>query len=774
MFTGLRRHVGYIGMHAHSSLSRHMTKIGITHCILIMLAAVLMGNEEAQANEPGEPVTFELNARPSEGALADPERRMVVSSEVIPNSVDRIPDGLEFSIGMDQGRTTSRQVQSCGGYIAFTIVPPDQPGEARIQATSADNVYHGELLYTFVGVPTNPIHMHAIDRREVDGEVRVTLSTGPVTDKHGTVVAGGRLYAKVSGAAILSDSDDNSVITLDADGVGFLELGVLNEETGEYAAPGEEWEFEVALYLDPDDDEPIDTYTLSSDTNIFSDWEGYDEAQSDKAMQWEHAEEGVRLGLSAHPRTDGDQTGHDLEIIGDGVFRTYPGAMTRSEIEKAGWDFEYYVEAPEDFEGSVRLHYDLAPGENAAGDLPGEVVLAAPPEGVGASWNLGFRFLAGDETEELPDEALSVEPPSASFSPYATGPYGFTLKAYDADGELLGGPGVTVVVREPVAPDVQGEVLEDAETILMDEGLVSGEVTHEFSFDIPEGRVISQSPAAGEPVPDSRVDLVVSAGLDPDAVFVPDVVEMRRGEAEALLQEEGLRVGNIRYEYSSEAPRGHVISQSPRAGEPVLADSQVALVVSDGPEPGTTDVVPHLWGLRRDDAEAELEASGFRLGEVRFEVAHTPPQGHVSYQEPWGGASAEAGSEVSIWLSVGGAEPPDLVEMWPRSLVPASEGDDIVLSVLIYAEYEEEARVRWIFTETNQEIESGPELALMNVSEYDAGTYMVEVTHPEYPLVRETHMVEVRFMDFAPAPGALGLSLLTLFGAAYGVRRIRR
>ncbi|MFO7776276.1 MAG: PASTA domain-containing protein [Candidatus Hydrogenedentota bacterium] len=736
-----------------------------------MFAAIWSGNGDAQTNQPEEQVTFELNARPSEGAVADPDRRMVVLSEPIPNSEDRIPDGTEFSLSMTSGRITSRGVQSCGGYIGFTVVPPDKSGDVLIQATSDDNTYQGELLYTFVGVPSAPIYLHALDKREVDGEVRVTLSTGPVTDQDGNPLAGGRLYAEVSGATILSD--DDSVISLDADGVGFLEVGVLNEETGDYAAPGEEWEFEVSVYVQPNDEVPLDTYTLSSDANIFSDWESYDEANSDKAMQWEHAEEGVRLGLSAHPRTDGEEAGNDLQIIGDGVFRTYPGAMWSSEreYEVGGWNFEYYVEAPEEFQGSVRLHYDLEPGEDAPGDPAGEVTLVAPAEGVGASWNPGFKFLAESEDEELPDEALSVDPPPAVFNPYATGEYGFTLKAYDEEGELLGGPGITVVAREPNAPDVEGEVLEDAETILQDEGLVLGEVTDEYSFEVPENHVISQSPAPGEPASDSQVDLVVSEGVDPDAVHVPSVVGMRRAEAEALLQEEGLNVGDIRYEDSSIVLAGRVISQSPSAGEPVLADSQVALVVSEGLESGIVRV-PSVLGLRQDDAEADLEASGFQVGAVRFEASRNMPEGYVLRQDPWGGTPAAVGSEVSVWISVGASEPPDLVEMWPPALVAASEGKDIVLSVLVYAEYEDLARVRWIFTETGEVIESEPDLVFEDVDEQVAGTYVVEVTHPSYPWVAETHMVEVRFMDFTPGAGGLGLTVLALFCGAYGVRRI--
>jgi len=62
-------------------------------------------------------------------------------------------------------------------------------------------------------------------------------------------------------------------------------------------------------------------------------------------------------------------------------------------------------------------------------------------------------------------------------------------------------------------PDVMAETVDGAQTMVISSNLVVGEVTRQYSDEMPEGRVISQSPPPGTVVDvQSQVDLVVSAG----------------------------------------------------------------------------------------------------------------------------------------------------------------------------------------------------------------------------------------------------------------------
>jgi len=71
--------------------------------------------------------------------------------------------------------------------------------------------------------------------------------------------------------------------------------------------------------------------------------------------------------------------------------------------------------------------------------------------------------------------------------------------------------------RPETMPDLSGLTRIEAERIIRQTGLIPGEITEEFSEEVPEGRVISQSIDSGEVVEyDETVDLVLSLGEEPE------------------------------------------------------------------------------------------------------------------------------------------------------------------------------------------------------------------------------------------------------------------
>ena len=112
-----------------------------------------------------------------------------------------------------------------------------------------------------------------------------------------------------------------------------------------------------------------------------------------------------------------------------------------------------------------------------------------------------------------------------------------------ADRQVEPGSEVDLIVsaapRPVVVPSLDGLTLDTAEAALANAGLELGEVREENSEDVPENRVISQSPEAFTEVPKgSAVNVVVSAG--PSVVIVPDVTCMPLAAAEAQLTGLGL------------------------------------------------------------------------------------------------------------------------------------------------------------------------------------------------------------------------------------------
>jgi eukaryotic-like serine/threonine-protein kinase len=114
-----------------------------------------------------------------------------------------------------------------------------------------------------------------------------------------------------------------------------------------------------------------------------------------------------------------------------------------------------------------------------------------------------------------------------------------------AGNQIQAGKAVNFVVaaapKQVPVPALEGLTVDEARADLEAAKLILGEVKQENNQDVPEGRIISQSPVAGDQVPkDTPVDVVVSAG--PSVVIVPDVTCRTYSSAKAELQGLGLQV----------------------------------------------------------------------------------------------------------------------------------------------------------------------------------------------------------------------------------------
>ena len=189
-------------------------------------------------------------------------------------------------------------------------------------------------------------------------------------------------------------------------------------------------------------------------------------------------------------------------------------------------------------------------------------------------------------------------------------------------------------------PTVVGSTRTEATARLEDNRLVVGTVREAFHEKVPAGQVIASTPAAGTRLKrGAAVNLVVSKGRQP--IPVPDVTGKPADQAVAALTDAGLRVDATKQEFSTEVPKGSVISQAPAVGTLFRGD-QVVLVVSKGPE---MVKVPAVQGKQVAQATQILEAAGFTVKVDRFMGGVF---GTVRSQSPAGGAMAPKGSTVTL------------------------------------------------------------------------------------------------------------------------------
>lgn len=130
-------------------------------------------------------------------------------------------------------------------------------------------------------------------------------------------------------------------------------------------------------------------------------------------------------------------------------------------------------------------------------------------------------------------------------------------------------------------PNVVG-MRDDAGIQLLEDKGFEANRQYEYSRDVPEGQIISQTPT-GTGKRGDTVTIVVSAGIE--SVQVPNVTGKTKADATNTLQMSGLTLGNITTEYSDNVPVGQVIRQSITNGKTVDSGTAVDLVISDGPKP---------------------------------------------------------------------------------------------------------------------------------------------------------------------------------------------
>ena len=150
--------------------------------------------------------------------------------------------------------------------------------------------------------------------------------------------------------------------------------------------------------------------------------------------------------------------------------------------------------------------------------------------------------------------------------------------------------------------------------------------------------------------------LLTSGGND---VEVPNLIGESQRAAERTLDDLGLNAKIDRQ--SDEAPKGQVIDQDPGAGGTVEEGGTVTLFVSSGPEPV---VVPNLEGLKKKEAEEELEAADLQLGNVEKVFNSEVPEGEIFDQTPAPDEEVDPGSAVDVMVSAGEepVEVPSVVE----------------------------------------------------------------------------------------------------------------
>ncbi|WP_269304370.1 Stk1 family PASTA domain-containing Ser/Thr kinase [Aeromicrobium sp. HA] len=141
-------------------------------------------------------------------------------------------------------------------------------------------------------------------------------------------------------------------------------------------------------------------------------------------------------------------------------------------------------------------------------------------------------------------------------------------------------------------------------------------------------------------------------------VDVPRVEGLDVETATNRLESKNLVVGDTSEQTSADIPKDQVISTDPEAGTTVDEGTTVDLVVSAGPE--LVDI-PNLTSYSYDEAKDLLEGDRYGLKVERQNTDSDQPKGRVLNSNPPPGTQVERGSTVTLIVSRGQVDVPNVV-----------------------------------------------------------------------------------------------------------------
>jgi eukaryotic-like serine/threonine-protein kinase len=224
-------------------------------------------------------------------------------------------------------------------------------------------------------------------------------------------------------------------------------------------------------------------------------------------------------------------------------------------------------------------------------------------------------------------------------------------------------------------PDFRGMTLGDAGQRAATAGLSLHVENKLYSTDVPEGRVASQSPAAGAIVRRGwRVWLTQSLG--PQKLAIPDTLGRDQRVASIEIRRAELQTGSVASLPMPSAQAGTVLAQSPAPGASGVASPVVNLLVAAPPAAAPSSaayVMPDVTGQLFTAAALLLTRAGLQMAPLRTVNTHIPavatpatvvaqappspppapsaPSGTVVAQSPAPGARVDATTSIQLTVA---------------------------------------------------------------------------------------------------------------------------
>ena len=197
--------------------------------------------------------------------------------------------------------------------------------------------------------------------------------------------------------------------------------------------------------------------------------------------------------------------------------------------------------------------------------------------------------------------------------------------------------------REIEVPKLIGMTALEAEAALSERGLRLEIESRFYGTDVPEGRVLSQSPTPGTVVRRGwRVRVAESLGTPRAAV--PNVIGQSGRAAEINVRRRGLEVGKLAIAHLPNLPSDQVVAMSPPP-ETMGSSPKVSLLLTASEE-SEAMLMPNLVGKRALEAQKLIEQLGLR--QAKGVLTSVGGLQIVTRQEPAAGSKVNRGTVITL------------------------------------------------------------------------------------------------------------------------------
>jgi beta-lactam-binding protein with PASTA domain len=209
-------------------------------------------------------------------------------------------------------------------------------------------------------------------------------------------------------------------------------------------------------------------------------------------------------------------------------------------------------------------------------------------------------------------------------------------------------------------PEFTGMLPAEAQKIAHQQNLKVEIVDSLFLENTEPGVVVDQIPRPGHGVKQNRTIFLTINSTQPEMVTLPQLTDISFRQAQVLVENSGLQIGNIFYqpsEYDNLVLNVQIDSTDIRPGKQLPKGTSVDLIV--GRKHGNqTTPLPDLIGLTVDEAQATLTSAMLNTGVVIYDESIRSSGDSLSARvwrqrpDPRITGSILLGSSIDIWVTV--------------------------------------------------------------------------------------------------------------------------